>query len=105
MLRIVEHAAMPRIQHGRVHHAKWRFLFVVVLHGRPAQVRLAVVLHHFEGGGHDVSFCEETDTELLSVNPVDAPKLQAPACQRLGVELLGLLVQREKQLVHVVAVD
>jgi hypothetical protein len=45
-------------------------------------VRLAVVLHHFEGGGHDVSFCEETDTELLSVNPVDAPKLQAPACQR-----------------------
>ena len=82
MLRIVEHTAMTRIQHGRVHHAKWRFLFVVGLHGRPAQVRLAVVLHHFEGGGHDVSFCEETDTELLSVNPVDAPKLQAPACQR-----------------------
>ena len=105
MLRIVEHAAMTRIQHGREHHAKWRFLFVVGLHGRPAQVRLAVVLHHFEGGGHDVSFCEETDTELLSVNPVDAPKLQAPACQRYGVELLGLLVQRESKLVHVVAVD
>ena len=82
MLRIVEHAAMTRIQHGRVHHAKWRFLFVVGLHGRPAQVRPAVVLHHFEGGGYDVSFCEEMDPEFLSVNPVDAPKLQAPACER-----------------------
>lgn len=68
-------------------------------------MRLAVVLHHFEGGGHDVNSYEETAAVFLSVNPVDAPELQALACQRYRVELLGLLVQRESKLVHVVAVD
>ena len=95
---------MTRIQHWLVHHAKWLF-HLVTLHVGEAQVRLAVVLHHFENGAHDVNFCEETAAEFHSVNPVDAPKLQAPARQRRGVELLGLLVQRESELVHVVAVD
>ena len=66
-------------------------------------MRPAVVLQHFEGGGHDVHDCEEVAPEAHSI--LDAPELQTLACQRPGVELLGLLVQRESKRLHVVAVD
>ena len=67
-------------------------------------MRLAVVLHDFEGGGHDVHGCEEAAAKTHCIYTLDAPELQAHARQQQGIELPGLLVQRESKLVHVVAV-
>ena len=68
-------------------------------------MRLAVVLHDFEGGGHDVHGCQEAAAKTNCILTLDAPELQAHSRQLQGIELPGLLVQRESKLFHVVAVD
>jgi len=94
---------MTRIQHGQLQHADFPS---AELQATEAQVLLAVVLQHFEDGSHDVQGLEE----VVAVCPcfqrtkASAPELQALARQSLGVQLPGLLVDREKKLLHVVAV-